>query len=544
MTIKSKRISAEELQAQLNVPRRTMNAFDSLDAVKRAFSLPVTLGCSTDERIAMDGAFDGMGGYDAIYQSLAGHAFEMGQYPITSFIGYGVLQQIAQHGMIRACISTVADDMSKKWIELKGSDDNAEKLTRLTKLCENRYHLADIFHEAFATCGYMGGAFVFIDTGVEGNDLTLPLAINNRSAEIQKGGHLRFVVVDPVNVSPAEYNATDPLKSDYMRPKHWYVLGKRIHASRLLRIVDNEPPVLLRPSYNFMGIPQAQILWDYVLHFNECREYTANLLRKLSLLVVKTDTDAVLSDPDGIARMDAKMQMLGRYRDNDSVFVCDKDNEDVSNVQTTIAGTTDIVKQCLEMICAINRVPAVKLLGISPSGFNATGESDLKNYYDHISAKQALHRVSIEHCIKAIQLAEYGEIDPEITFEFVPLDVENAASQSMTAQTKIGGWGQLLDRQVISAEELRQAVKKDPDIHLDFIDEEMPEELEQARQQQMQGGEQEDFQTDDPAGANPLAAMMQQAQGEADAKAKNGEGSGAQSGDPQGLPQKADQAQK
>ena len=507
-----RKITVEELQSQLLIPPRTACAFDSIEKVKEAFSLPVTLGASEDERLAMDEAFDCAGGYGAIYQSLTSHAFDLGQYPMTSFVGYAVLQQIAQNGMIRAAVSTVADDMSKKWIEFKGSDDNAESLAELEKVCEHRYHLSKVFHDAFTTCGYMGGAFIFIDTGEE--DLTLPLAINNRSAEFGENRHLEFVVVDPINVSPAGYNAINPLRSDYMMPREWFVLGKRVHASRLIRIVDNEPPVLLRPAYNFLGIPQAQILWDYVLHFNDCRTYTANLLRKLSLLVIKTDTDAVLSDPDGIARMDAKMQMLGRYRDNDSVFVCDHDNEDVSNVQTTITGTTDIVKQCLEMICAINRTPAVKLLGISPSGFNATGESDLKNYYDHISAKQALHRDAVDRCLKAIQLAEYGHIDPEVTFEFVPLDVDNAASVAMTAQTKIGGWGQLIDRQIISAEELRQAVKKDPDIGLDFIDEQMPEGLDQE-------GEQEDFQSDDGNADNPFASLVREGGNEQD-QAKNG----------------------
>lgn len=492
-----RRITIEELQSQLLIPPRTACAFDSVEKVKRAFSLPVTNGANADERMAMDAAFDSAGGYETIYQSLTNHAFDLGQYPMTSFVGYGVLQQIAQNGMIRAAVSTVADDMSKKWIEFKGSDNNAEMLADLERITEHRYHLSRVFHDAFTTCGYMGGAFVYIKTGVD--DLTKPLMINSKSAELTQDTPLEFVVVDPIDVSPAGYNSIDPLCSDYMRPREWFVRGRRVHASRLIRIVDNEPPVLLRPSYNFLGIPQAQILWDYVLHFNDCRTYTANLLRKLSLLVVKTDTDAVLSDPDGIARMDAKMQMLGRYRDNDSVFVCDKDNEDVTNVQTTIAGTTDIVKQCLEMICAINRTPAVKLLGISPSGFNATGESDIKNYYDHISAKQALHRDAIERCLNAIQLVEYGHIDHDLTFEFKPLDVDNAASVAMTAQTKIGGWGQLVDRQIISAEELRQAVKKDPNIGLDFIDDAMPENLSQE-------GEQEDFKSDEQE--NPFNSLM------------------------------------
>ena len=66
--------------------------------------------------------------------------------------------------------------------------------------------------------GYMGGAFIFIDTGAEGEDLALPLRISSLSAEMSEGMALRFTLVDPVNVTPGDYNASNPLWPDYMRP--------------------------------------------------------------------------------------------------------------------------------------------------------------------------------------------------------------------------------------------------------------------------------------------------------------------------------------
>lgn len=500
------KITADSVREKLQmIPERTVNAFKNLRSVKKEFALPITMsGISKDEYKEMNMAFDSAGGFNTIYESLTQHAYDLGQYPITSFVGYGVLQQIAQQGLIRACIQTVSDDLSRKWIKIDGCDD-PHKL----EIIENelkKLHIKDLFHKAVTTTGYMGGAFIFIDTGED--DLTLPLAINDLSAELKEGSKVKFVVVDPVNVSPIEYNCIDPLRDDYMRPRMWQVLGKRVHASRLLPFVENQPPMLLKPNYNFLGIPQAQILWDYVMHFNQTRASTARLLEKISLLVVQTDMDAVLSDEHGIELFDAKMEFLERYRNNDSVFVCDKESEGVMNVQTTIAGCTDVVRQSLELIACINRTPAVKLLGISPSGFNATGESDLKNYYDYISSKQELYREQIQTIINVIQLCEFGTIDPAITFKFEPLNEENKASQAMTAQTKIGALTQLVDRQAMSAEELRTAVREDEDLGLSFLDEEMPEELENATQT--------DLMTDDPSAqqGNMFEEMMKQKQGE------------------------------
>ena len=500
------KITADSVREQLQmIPERTANAFKNLRSVKKEFALPITMsGVSKEEYKEMNMAFDSAGGFNTIYESLTQHAYDLGQYPITSFVGYGVLQQIAQQGLIRACIQTVSDDLSRKWIKIDGCDD-PQKLEILENELK-KLHIKDLFHKAVTTTGYMGGAFIFIDTGED--DLTLPLAINDLSAELKEGSKVKFVVVDPVNVSPIEYNCIDPLRDDYMRPRMWQVLGKRVHASRLLTFVENQPPMLLKPNYNFLGIPQAQILWDYVMHFNQTRASTARLLEKISLLVVQTDMDAVLSDEHGIELFDAKMEFLERYRNNDSVFVCDKESEGVMNVQTTIAGCTDVVRQSLELIACINRTPAVKLLGISPSGFNATGESDLKNYYDYISSKQELYREQIQTIINVIQLCEFGNIDPTITFKFEPLNEENKASQAMTAQTKIGALTQLVDRQAMSAEELRTAVREDEDLGLSFLDEEMPEELENATQT--------DLMTDDPSAqqGNMFDEMMKQKQGE------------------------------
>ena len=503
-----------DIECELRMPRRTYHAFDSLGKVREAFRLPVTMGAPKEEREALDMAFDAAGGYSTIFESLQQHAYDMGQFPVTSFIGYGALQQIAQNGMIRACVQTVADDITREWIEVKGGDDTPqEDVRRLEDLLESKYHLKELFHSVAATVGYMGGAFIFIDTGAEGEDLSLPLRISSLSAEMSEGMALRFTPVDPVNVTPGDYNASNPLRPDYMQPKWWWVLGQKVHASRLIPVFDNPPPLLLRPSYNFLGIPQAQILWDYVLHWNECRIYTANLLKKVSLLVFKTDVTGALSTAGGVQAIDTKMQMLGRYRDNDSVAVCDKTDEDIANVQTSIAGCTDIVRQSLEMIAAINRTPAVKLLGISPSGFNATGESDLKNYYDHIRTKQEALRPAVEECLKAIEIAEAGTIDPSITFEFKQLGTDNDSARAMNAQTRINTLGAALDRQVISPEEMRAAVKADPDMGLDFIDDEMPD-----------MGDPQQMQTDEPD-ASGLAGMMasqaeEQAKAEADAKAK------------------------
>lgn len=482
---------------------------------KANYALPATAGADEASRVALDSQFKENVAMDGLYESLTSHAIDMGQFPVTSFVGYGVLQQISQNGMIRNCIKTVADDCTREWITIKGGDDtDVSKVERLQRLQDRKYHLQRLFNDAITKVGFMGGAFIFIRTqnpdSDKDPDLTLPLRINNKCAEIGEDNPARFVVVDPVNVSPASYNASEPLKPNYMKPDFWMVLGSRVHHSRLLTLYTNEPPTLLKPAYNFLGIPQAQILWDYVNHWNECRISAQELVKKLSLLIYYTDMQSRMGTFGGIQELDDVMEVLRHYRNNDSVFVADKDSDQVDNVQTSVGGVQDIVRQAQEMIAAINRTPAVKLFGISPSGFNATGESDIRNYNDHIRSQQELFRPAIQKCLEVIQLNEFGDIDPMITFDFNELNLDNESSQAMNFNSRVTALSALKDRNAISAEEMRQAVRNEDASHLSFLSDELPEPEEGDLEtdsgsndllQSLFGGAQKETEQEQPQGA-------------------------------------------
>jgi len=497
---------AEDLLAALKQPPQPKQALiNSIEDVKRLFSIPQTMGYAgmheldsddpeINPQLAADSAMSV--GYDQIYQSLVQHGMDMGQYPMTSFVGYGVLQQIAQNGMIRTCIQTVADDVTREWITITGGDKTDPNLIDDLSQQFDRLKMRTVFNKAVAMMGYMGGAFIYIDTGTD--DPSVPLVLSDKSDEIKQGTKLKFVVVDPVNCSPGRYNANNPLKDDYLTdPQFWYILGREVHSSRLIVLRDNLPPTLLRPAYNFLGIPQAQILWDYVMHWNRARVSVAGILEKLNLLVFQTNTEYLLSSSNGVGQLDAKMLALSRYRDNDSVVVCDKNSEDIKNITLTISGVTDVVRQALEFIAAINRTPAVKLLGISPSGFNATGESDIRNYYDHIMSKQELLHDGILRALKAVELSVLGKIDHSINFEFNPLGTEDEEGDIQAASARVNMLNSLLQTNVLSTEEVRQAVKADQKANLGFISDDVPQPNEGADLAEMQGLNQEN-----PAGAD------------------------------------------
>lgn len=446
----------------------------TMDEARRRYAPPKTMG-SEEQRLAMDSALA-----DAGYYSLLQHTADMGMLQTPQFMGYGALQSLAQNALIRSCVSTVANDMTRKWVTIQrnGSADETEQDTvaDLTTAMEDM-RVQDTFAEAVELAGYEGGAFVFIDTGQQ--DLTIPLTVSAMSAELQQGRTLRFTVIDPVNCTPGAYNAYDPLQPNYFKPSRWWVLGREVDASRLLRFSWNEVPVLLKPSYNFFGVPQAQLLWDYVMHFQECRASVNRLLSKFSMTVVKTALFDSLGQlgPEQANTLDTRIKYMLQHMSNDGAIVVDKESEDIVKLDSALSGVTDITRQALEFLAAVNRTPAVKLLGISPSGFNATGDSDIRNYYDHIATmQQKVLAAPLRTVLDCLQLHTFGRIDKQLTFQFAQLSEDDKRAQAEIRKMAADTSAVYLDRGILSQEEARQALADNADSGYSNINvEELPE---------------------------------------------------------------------
>ena len=151
--------------------------------------------------------------------------------------------------------------------------------------------------------------------------------------------------------------------------------------------------------------------------------------------------------------------------------VVDKEAEAIENVSSPISGVTDIVKQQMEIVSAMFGEPTVKLWGMTPGGFNSTGEADMKNHYDHVHAMQErILREPLEYVIKLLQLNSTGAVDDALSFEFVPLSDEDQDLKARVNKTTADTYATLIDRGVITGAEARMALANDPESGFANID--------------------------------------------------------------------------
>lgn len=425
---------------------------------------------------------------DSVCDNLAGTLGACGgfnQLNGVDFIGYAALSLLSQHPLIRAMVETLADEMTRKWIEFggQGSEESDTKRVQALQAATEKFHLKKAFNRSAKKTGYFGGCMLYVDMGDDTRsdeglrEIQTPLTLD--SAKIRKNSFKGFRLIEPINCYPAPYNADNPLAADYYQPNAWLVQGRKVHASRLLHFSQNEPPVLLKPAYNFFGIPLAQMALDYVDRFDTVRIAVARLVKRFSTSILKTDMSQILNGGgyDDAASLQARALLWQMFGDNQGLMALDMEKEDFVQVNTPLSGLSDIVSQQLELLAAISRTPAVKLLGIAPRGFNSTGEYDEANWYDHVASQQSIvFADNLDRAIKIIQLSEMGQIDDDLTHKFVPLHEQSETEKAQNRKQNADTFAIYFDRGVIGNEEERIRLASDPDSGYDSIDvDQMPE---------------------------------------------------------------------
>ncbi|MCI0151947.1 DUF1073 domain-containing protein [Paraburkholderia sediminicola] len=217
------------------------------------------------------------------------------------------------------------------------------------------------------------------------------------------------------------YDSTNPLSGDFYRPKSWYVMNREVHASRLLTFVSRPLPDMLKAAYAFGGLSLSQIAKPYVDNRLRTRQSVSDLLHSFSTMVLKTNL-AVVLDAGGAEQMLRRAPLFNQTRDNRGVMMVDHDSEDFDNVSAPLGSLDSLQAQSQEHMAAVTGIPLIVLLGITPSGLNATSEGELRTFYGWIEAQQeALFTPLLSRLINVIQLSLFGAIDPDIGFRYVPL---------------------------------------------------------------------------------------------------------------------------
>lgn len=331
-------------------------------------------------------------------------------------------------------------------------------------------------------------------------------------------------------------------KAEYFDISSTYGGFFRVHRSRCLVFKNGSLPEYAAPQqYFYWGLPEyVRIRRDLSIALHT-HQSAANMIDKSVQPVYKQrGLQSTLAGPDGDDQVLKRLQVLDASRGMLNSVAVDMDGEDYSFQTFQLSGASEILESTYSLLSAVTCIPQTILFGRSPSGENATGESDLENYYNFVEGIQKrMLKKNIRTLLKAVvqagvydgSIAEPQTIKP--TFkplwslseaEQATVELSKAQRAQATAQT-----AQLyIDMQVLQPDEVRQALARDGTLNIEDILDHQPQDVQDdGWAQLLEGLEPNDNPIPDAAGQLPEQGGIMNPETARDVNAKDGgKGSG------------------
>lgn len=377
----------------------------------------------------------------------------------TGFPGFPTLSLLAQLPEYRAMHETLADECVRCWgkVVSAGTSD-PEQLQEIEAELE-RIDMVAIARQAVIHDQAFGGAHVYFKLKGDKDTRTLPMLMKPYS--VPKDAFEGLRVVEPYWVTPNYYNSIDPTAADFYKPSSWWMLGIEVHATRMQTLISRPVPDMLKPTYSFRGVSMSQLAMPYVDNWLRTRQSVSDTVKQFSISGVKTDLQQSLL-PGASSDLLNRAQLLNAYRDNRNIMFLDMATEEFFQVNTPLSGLDALQAQAQEQMSAVSHIPLVKLLGVTPTGLNASSEGEIRVFYDYVRGYQKNVLMSLMlNAIRVIQLSLFGEIDPHVIWEWAPLleltALEQADARAKDADTD----AKYVEMGAVTAEQVAEVLNSD-----------------------------------------------------------------------------------
>lgn len=436
--VKKPPVKVSALAVAQSRAKREKLAVNPYEMGNLAALFPKIDGQSGDAGIAHDAALPEISSW-----AVAGYQQYAASEGVT-FLGYPYLASLAQRGEYRKIVDVIATEMTRKWVRFvaEGEDDKTDRLKAI-EAAFDRLKVRDVFRQAVEQDGFFGRSHIFVSLKGDDqrNERLVPIGTGRDEttlAKVRKGSLQRLTAVEAywVQPNPKTFNTTDPLGPDFYQPDAWNVMGHGIHASRMLTFIGRPVPDILKPFYAFGGLSMTQMAKPYVDNWVRTRESVSDLLASFSTSGVKgiDMVDALASG--NLQDLFNRIDVYNNLRDNRG-FMALMGDEEFFNVSTQLGTLDKLQAQAQEQMASISGIPLVKLLGVTPSGLNASSDGEIRVFYDYILAYQErMFALPLRKVLDIVMLSEFGEIDESISFQFEPLWQMSDAEKSDVALKK------------------------------------------------------------------------------------------------------------
>lgn len=406
-----------------------------------------------------------------------------------------ILLEAAYRGswIVGQVIDSVADDMTRAGVDVQTSRGGKD----LPKI-QHAFSRLQVWQSTATTIKWgrlYGGALGVLQ--IEGQKLDTPLVPET----VGKGQFKGIVVYDRWQLNPV---MTPVIQSGPMMglPEFYQIVNnatssdpkaptatgqQTVHHSRCIRYTGIDLPYFQAITEMMWGESVLERLWDRLIAFDNATMSSASLIDRANLRTVGIDglREIIAAGGEAQAGLESMFEMMRSMQVNEGLTLLDKEDTFESTAYT-FTGLSDMMLQFGQQLSGASGIPLVRLFGQSPQGLGATGEADIRMYYDNINAQQeAKLRQPFETLLKVLWRSTLGVETPnDLEFSFTPLWQMSANDQATVAKTNcetiIGARDAGLVSTPTAMKELRSS-SGDTGIFANITDEEIAEaELEPA----------------------------------------------------------------
>lgn len=368
------------------------------------------------------------------------------------------------HWIVRRIIDVIPEDMAKNGYHIltQLSPDQIKKIVR----CDRTTRTSRRILEGLKWGRLYGGAGALIMIEGHENQLDQPLDYDM----IMPGSYKGLLVLDRWSgVTPEDKLVSDISDPEFGMPEYYTVssdaltVGIRVHHSRIIRFMGRPLPYLEQLAETYWGASEIEHVIDELKKRDNVSWNIAMLTFMANLRVMKMDgMGQLLATGNEQAQMQLynTIQGMNAMMNNNSLQVLGE-NDSYETHQYTFGGIGETYDRFMMDVAGAAEIPVTKLFGRSPAGMNATGESDMQNYYDTIEEKQEAElRPVYDKILPIMFISTLGGIPDDWDYEFNPIrrprddEMADLASKNTDSVTKAFQAGMVSQRTALK--ELRQ----------------------------------------------------------------------------------------
>ena len=345
--------------------------------------------------------------------------------------------------LTKRIIDMPSEDMTRAWYSLSAAVPEGD-LHALRRL-EARHSVKQELTNALRWARLYGGSLALMVIRGEEDCLDRPLDPDLLLPDCFQG----LLVLDRAQgIQPSSVLVSDLDDPDFGLPESYTVdldlencRSVTLHHSRVLRFVGRELPRLETVRESYWGASEMEHIRDELLKRSAASANIAQLIFQANITTLKmADFGEVMGYGTEEQRrgIEAAMNLENRFRTSFGIQLLSRDDT-LENHAYSFTGLSEIYEQFMMDMAGASEIPATRLFGRSPQGMNATGESDLRNYYDMIASLQERQlRPALEKLLPVMAVSCWGYVPEDLDFVFEPVMTASPAERAELVQ-KLSG---------------------------------------------------------------------------------------------------------